>query len=121
MKNPQAVTVEDFFGLGYHEGLKYSLTAMRLFTGLVNNKGYPIVLAMKILKLADIVDMAYKLALSLAFCKGVASITAVTFISTFEGILYDNSLIALPITSLVTKKLEGLKTGSTCSEDKKNV
>ena len=85
MTNPHDVTVEDFFGLVYHEGLKYSLTAMRLSTGLVNNKGYPIMLAMKILKLADIVDMNYTLAFSLAFCKCVASITAATFIFYIGG------------------------------------
>ena len=32
--------------------------------------------------------------------------------------MYGNPLIALPLTSLVTQKLDGLKTGSTCSEEK---
>ena len=67
MKNPHDVTVEDFFGLVYHEGLKYSLTAMWLSTGLVNNDGYPIVLAMKILNLANLVDLDYKISIRIGF------------------------------------------------------
>ena len=70
------MSTNDFRGLGYDEGVDYSLRAMYLSTGIVNDVQFPVKKAMQIVNFAAHSDIDYRRAFSLALCTALKSFTA---------------------------------------------